>query len=181
MLHIVRTCKIHKFKHLKQLFKVQILLISNNVETFVEVISFLAVICRGNVTRCVQSRSVSLYEKARGHTVFVEIYHLRTVAFDKQIFLSQYIEARFHLVVVKTLSRITVKLDFKTVVNASDRFHRDCFEYVEIGNCLFVSVLDTLEPSTRFIVHLGVLFRLFVIADVEFVEVVFVVVCNVFE
>ena len=32
MLHIVLSCKIHKFKHLKYLFKVQILLISHHVE-----------------------------------------------------------------------------------------------------------------------------------------------------
>ena len=181
MFHIVRTCKIHKFKHLKQLLKVQILLICNDVEAFVEVVGFLAIIRRGNVASGVQSRAVRFDQKTRRHAVFVEIDNLCAVAFHKQLFLTKYVKARFHFVVVETLACITVKLDSESVVNLADRFHRDRFEHVKVCDCFFVAVLNTLEPSTRFVIHFGMLFRLFVIANVQFVEVIFVVVCNVFE
>ena len=95
--------------------------------------------------------------------------------------LAQYVEARFHFVVVKTLARIAVKLDFQSVVNLADCGHRNFFEHVEICGRFLVAVLDTLEPSARLVVHFGMLFRFLVIAHVKFVEEIFVVLGNLFE
>ena len=117
MLHIRRLFKTCKLEHLEQLFKVKILLIRHDVKAFIKIIRLCSVISRRQITGGVKRRSVALYQKARGHIVGVEIYHLGAVADFKQSLFVKHIEHRLHFVVVKTLAVIAVELNFKTVVN----------------------------------------------------------------
>ena len=60
MLQILVPVVTHKFNDLKPLLKVQILLISHNVQAFIKVVSFLAIKRRGKVARGVKRRAVRL-------------------------------------------------------------------------------------------------------------------------
>ena len=60
VLQILVPVVTHKFNDLKPLLKVQILLISHNVQAFIKVVSFLAIKRRGKVARGVKRRAVRL-------------------------------------------------------------------------------------------------------------------------
>ena len=88
---VFRPVAAHEFKHLEKLFEVQVLLVRHDVKTFVKVIGLFAVKSRRKVAGGVKGSAVSLYEKARRHTVFLQIDDFGSVAFLDETFPVQFL------------------------------------------------------------------------------------------
>ena len=76
----------HEFEYLENLFEMQILLIGDNVQAFIKIVSFFAIYGGGKVTRGIQRSSVLCENKTGRHAVFFEIDHRRAFAYRKQTF-----------------------------------------------------------------------------------------------
>ena len=63
----------HKLKHLENLAEMQALLISNNIQGLIEIVSVLAIFRSGNVAGCINGASVALKDYAGRHIIFGEI------------------------------------------------------------------------------------------------------------
>ena len=77
--HVLRPVKAGKLQNLENLSEMEILLISDDVETFVKTVGILAIQRGGKVARGVKRRAVRLYQQAGGHAVFFKLHDKRAL------------------------------------------------------------------------------------------------------
>ena len=77
---VLRPLLAHEFEHLEDLLEVQILLIGDDVEAFIEVVRLFAVDGGGEVARRIEGGAVRAQDEAGRHAVGFEVDDLRAVA-----------------------------------------------------------------------------------------------------
>ena len=157
----------HELQHLEELLKVQVLLVGHNVEGLYEVVGLFAVYCRRKITGGVKGCAVGAEYYAGGHIVCRQIHKGRPLVHREQTLFPQLVYDRAHLVLIEAFARIAVEAYPQPVVYLAHLLEGKVLELLPKGNGFIVPVLYLLEPGAGLVVHLGVLFRLVMEADIE--------------
>ena len=165
---VLRPLLAHEFEHLEDLFEVQILLIGDDVEAFIEVVRLFAVDGGGEVARRIEGSAVRAQNEAGRHAVGFEVDDLCAVALLQEPLFFEFFDDGRHLVGIKALARVRIEGDVQLFVDALDVAERQRLEPIEELVRLFVAALDEAEVFARFRFHR--LVRLLVEADVEIVD-----------
>ena len=107
----------HEFKHLLPLFEVEILLRGHNVYALVEVIMLLAVYCRSDISRHVETRSIRLGYHGCSESVRLKIDYLSALRLYEQAFVLEFFNESRHLVRIEALSRVRIEFDIEHVIH----------------------------------------------------------------
>ena len=157
----------HKLKHLENLAKMQALLIGNNVQGLIEIVSILAIFRSGNVAGCINGASVALKDYAGRHIIFGEIDNGHAVVdFCKPLILKLLHNGR-HFVLVEGFAVIAVERYSQKVVDPRNILERQRFEPLEKLPFMRFVQLDAAECGTCFILKRGVFFGLLMEFDIE--------------
>ena len=157
----------HEFEHLENLSEMKILLIRHDVKALIEIIMLLTITSRGKISRSVKRRAVRAQYNTRRHSVFFEIHDLRTLARFKQSFFFEFVDNGLHFIVIKTLAGIRIESYIEFFIDLFDFFKREFLKLIEKSDAFFVAVFDKFEITSRFVVHFGVFFALFMVFHVK--------------
>ena len=157
----------HQLQHLEKLLKVQVLLVGHNVEGLYEVVGLFAVYGRRKVACGVKRRPVGAEYYAGGHIVCGKVNQCRALVHREQPLFPQLVYDCAHLVLIEALARVAVEVYPQPVVYLAHLLEGKVLELLPEGNGLLVAAFDLFEPGPGLVVHLGVLFRLLVEADVQ--------------
>ena len=94
----------------------KILLIGDDVQALMKIVSFLAVNSGSHIPRGVQGGTVRFQNDAGRQSVVFEIHHLRAAAFYKESFFPQFVHHRLHFIRIKALSRVGIETDIQKIV-----------------------------------------------------------------
>ena len=117
MYEVFRPFFAHEFENLEHLFEMQILLIGNNVQALIKIVSVLAVDRRRQIAGRIQRRAVRTQDQTGGHIEFVEIDDLCALALFEQFLFVELVDHGLHFIRVEPFASITVERDMQFIVN----------------------------------------------------------------
>ena len=167
MLAVLNPIIAHELQHLEKLLKVQVLLVGHDVEGLYKVVGLFAVYGRRKVPCGVKGCAVGAEYYAGGHIVCGKVNQGRALVNGEQPLFPQLVYDCAHLVLIEAFARVAVEAYPQPVVYLAHLLEGKVLELLPEGNGLLVAAFDLFEPGPGLVVHLGVLFRLLVEADVQ--------------
>ena len=164
ILHPIIT---HKLQHLEELLEMQVLLVCNDVYALNKVVCFFPVYRCGKVARGVKGSAVRLYDYARRHVVFRKINYFCALVSFEQALSVKLVYNGLHLVLIKALAGIAVKLNAEQLVYFAYFFKRERLHSLPQVYGFAVALLYLPEPGPCFIVETFVLFSLLMEAHIK--------------
>ena len=149
----------HFMDDFEPLRKVQVLVQSGQVDTFIEVICFLAVQRSCDVTGCVECAAVFTDNQARRHVLVFQIDNHCPFAFFQQTFFFQFIHNGCHFVVIEAFTGVCVEFNAQHIVNTFKFFDTDVIEPFPQCQGFVVAILHFYKPQTCFVVQFRRFFR----------------------
>ena len=113
----------HFFYYLKPLCKMKVLVDSRYINTFMEIVCFLSVKSRCNISCGIKCTAVTSYNKARRHTTVLKVNYHSTVAFFKKVLFFKFFNNGVHFVIIEAFACISIKLNAENIVNSFKFFY----------------------------------------------------------
>ena len=145
----------------------EILLVSNDVQALVEVVSLFAVVRRREIACSVERGSVRTQYYAGRKIVRGKIDYHRAFAFDEKTFVFEFLNDGRHLVVIETFARIRVERNVQKFVDLSYFRERYALEIIKEFNAFLISRLDEPKIFPSRVVHRRIQLRFLVIFNVK--------------
>ena len=162
VLNIIWPLVTHFLQHGLQLHEVLTLLTTNDVQWLHEVVVLLTEDGSSQITRHVQSSTVSTLNHGNVQVVLIQVNNLCTLRFNQQAFFLQLVDNAVHLVVVESLSVEWVKLDIQCLVKLHEFLQWLFTEPRPQLTSFLITVFQLLKPSTTLIIQCWVFLSFFV-------------------
>lgn len=142
---VFRPILSHQLQHLEKLLEMQVLLIGDDIETFIKIVRFLAVDRGRHIPRGIERGAVRFQNNTGRHAVILKLDHLRAATFDEQSLFFQLVHDGLHFIRIKAFSRVRIETNVEERINFLHVLEGQLLKPTEQGETFLVPVFDFLK------------------------------------